>query len=152
MFLSFYVAAAQHVAGLTVKMNCDQQPFRAPNTSGNRTIYCPLPIIIETVHNMDSTRDSSCIPCILVRHEPDVVCVRITSDQRVRQTVLSPSWSGCRSSNPLFTLHNDTSPTRVKERRKGSRQCLDPVAEQAYRIATNRSRSHNPSLSSGTTS
>lgn len=29
---SFSVPAAQHVAGLTLKMNCDQQPLHAPNS------------------------------------------------------------------------------------------------------------------------
>jgi hypothetical protein len=86
-----YVAAAQHVAGLTIKMNSDQQPQRnsAPNPSVNRPISSSLPIIVAVVHRMYKTRDMSCIPRIPARHEPDEVCVQITSGQHVRETVVS---------------------------------------------------------------
>lgn len=45
--------------------------------------------MIQIVHNVYKTRDMPCIPRVPVRHEPDVVCVQITSDRPVRETVHS---------------------------------------------------------------
>jgi hypothetical protein len=58
MPLLSYVAAAQHVADLTIKMS-DQQPQKicAPNPSVNRPISSSLPIIVAVVHsNVHDTR------------------------------------------------------------------------------------------------
>ena len=113
MLPSFYVGAAQHMAGLTIKMNRDQQPVSAPNTLVNKLNHGPLPITINIVHSIYTTRDNSCIPRIPVRHEPEVVCVRITSGQHVRQTI--PSRLGLSPAPPsilVSILHNTTPITR----------------------------------------